>query len=416
MKNKYTQNQTTNQTMKSLNPTQKKYIIIGAAAILGLILMLTTFNPLGYNHGGERTVITQLDGTQFVRYETGTFYSGFFAKEAVWPNQISVSYSDSVPSNDFEDNVAEIGRVTVRFNDATTAKLKGIVQFMLPMDDSLMIEMHNTHRTPLSLVKRRLSPYTLECIQSSAQLMSSEMCYSGGQAQMSTDYLDQLRNGSFLLNVYTKNVYDSIERISKPIYVTEKQVKGGQLMRKFSSIKDYGIGVNDAQITDVDYEIRVDDMLAQKIKASTDASIAKQQLMTAQQKALTAKAQGEQKLVETEYAKKVEQTTQMVAAETKVKLAETYKAEQKMAAEAAIFAAQKVRTDADAESYKNRQMVAAGLTPQEKAEFTLKMEQARWEGIKGMSWPTNYFGGGGNSGSQREDVLTALLTNKLIEK
>lgn len=394
-----------------MNKEQQKIVIKGVIAVVILILLIWT-NPLGYNHGGERTVVTTISGEQFVRYETGTFWEGFFAKETVWPNQISVSYMDSVARDEMEDNVIEIKHVNIRFNDATTAKLSGIVQYILPMDEKQMIDMHNTHRSPMALVKRRLSPYTQECLQSSAQLMSSEMCYSGGQAQMTTDYLDQLRNGSCLLRVYTKNVYDSVEKVNKPIYVTEKQTdKNKQVMRKFSSIKEYGIGVGDAQITDVDYEKRVDDMLAQKIKASTDASIAKQQLMTAQQKALTAKAQGEQKLVETEYAKKVEQTNQLVAAETKVKLAETYKAEQKMAAEAAVFAAQKVRTDADAEAYQNSKLVAAGLTPWDRADFEMKTKIGIAEALSKITLPQTYMVGdkGGSS-----SLIDALLSTQLL--
>lgn len=396
---------------------EDKLKFIKPLAIGLLVLLLGIWlNPFSYNDPTERTVVTQQSGKQFVKFEPGIYYAGFFAKEVQWPNQISVSYKDSIITSDrMEDNTIEIGMIGIRFNDATTAYIAGITQYILPATEKEMLEIHNAHRTPEALVKRRLSPYTQECLQSSAQLMSSEMHYSGGRAQMVQDYLDQLKNGAFLLKISTVDSYDSLERANKKVYQIDKQTdKSGQFKRKFSSIKEYAINVGDAQITDVDYQAQVDNMLAKKIDAATAASISKQQLMTAQQQALTAKAQGEKKLVETEYAKKVEQTNEVVAAETKVKLAEQYKFEQKMAAEAAKFASDKVRIDADAEAYKNRQLVSAGLTPWDKADFDLQKAKAYAEALGKINLPSVYMVGdkSGNTNS----ILDALLSSKLIEK
>ncbi len=177
-----------------------------------------------------------------------------------------------------------------------------VVLYILPSDEAEMISMHNAHKTPQSLVSKRLAPYTKECLQSSAQMMSSEMHYSGGRSTMSQDFGDQLRSGVFILKTTDRIIYDSLENEKKKVYVTEIMLnKDGSFKRKNSSIKEYGITVADANITDVDYEQRVDVMLGKKIDAATAASIAKQQFITAQQQALTAKAQGEKQLVETEY-------------------------------------------------------------------------------------------------------------------
>lgn len=393
---------------------RNKILINLGIGVLALFLSLW-LNPFAFNHAGERTVVTQIGGGQFVRFESGTYYQGFFAKEAIWPNQISVQYQDSIPHENMEDNTVDIGRVTIRFSDATTAEVSGIAQYVLPAIEKEMIDMNNVHRTPLALVKKRLAPYTKECLQSSAQIMSSEMHYSGGRAQMVQDYIDQLRNGAFLLRVVPRNDYDSVEKINKRSYMVENKTdKNGFPLRKFSSIKEYGISVGDAQVTDVDYQNQVDDLLKAKIAAAAKASTSRQLLMTAQQEALTAAAQGQKKLVETEYAQKVSQTTQVVAAQTKVELAKTYREEQKEAAAAAIYAAQKVRTDADADSYRNRQMVSAGLTPQEKAELELNKAKAYAEALGKITLPATYISGGSNGNTS--SLIDALLSTKLIDK
>lgn len=398
-----------------MNKETLKLVKFGIIGLVSL-LVLMWINPFGYNDPTERTVVTTQSGSQEVIFKPGIYYGGIFAKEVKWPNQISISHVDSIIPNhpDMRDNTIEIGQVNVRFNDATTAKVSGITQYILPSDQKTMLEIHNAHRTPEALVKRRLAPYTQECLQSSAQLLSSEMHYSGGRAQMVQDYLDQLKNGAFLLKIDPKNEYDSSEHVMKKTYsIIQQTDKNGQFKRKFSSIKDYEITVGDAQITDVDYESRVDNMLGKKIDASTAASVAKQQLMTAQQQALTAKAQGEKKLVETEYAKRVEQTNILVAAQTKVEQAKIYRQEQEEAAKAAIFAAQKVRTDADAEAYKNSKLVSAGLTPWDKADFDLQAKKAYYDALGKITLPVNYFTGSNNANN---DLINALLANKLIEK
>jgi len=378
-----------------------KMIILGVAAIVGLIV-LAFINPLAWNDGGERTVVQQTGGKQFVQFEPGMFYAGFFAKQTVWPNQISVAYQADQPVLEVEDNSIEIGKIEIRFGgDATTAKVKGITQFILPMDEKDMILIHNTHRTPASLVTKRLAPYTKECLQSSAQLMSSEMHYSGGRAQMSQDYIDQLKNGTFLLATTEVIVYDSLEKENKRIYKTDiRKDKNGSYLRKVSSIKEYSVTVADAQITDVDYETRVDNMLAKKIDASTKASVSKQELMTAQQQALTAKAKGEQALVEIEYQQKQEQTKQVVAAQTKVEVAKQDMEQQRIQAQAAELEARKIKTLADADAYKKRTEIQANGALEQKLATYEKVQQywaEAFSNYKGNVVPTYQTGGSGSS-------------------
>jgi hypothetical protein len=396
--------------MKDIFKTPVAKISIGIL-VLALAIWL---NPYSYNDPTERTVVTTQTGDQKVVFTPGIFFAGFFAKEVSWPNQISVSYKDSVSGDKMTDNTIEIGMINIRFNDATTARIAGITQYILPSTEKEMLEIHNAHKTPEALVKRRLAPYTQECLQSSGQLMSSEMHYSGGRAQMVQDYLDQLKYGAFLLKINTINVYDSLEKANRKTYeVAIKTDKGGVPQRKFSSIKEYAINVGDAQITDVDYQAQVDNMLAKKIDAATKASISKQELMTAQQQALTAKAQGEKRLVETEYAQKVNQTNEVVQAETKVKLQEQYKAEQKMAAEAAVYAAQKVKTEADAEAYKASRLVSAGLSPWDKADFEMQTKIGVANALSKITFPTTYIQGGGSG--EKNSFLEALIATKMLD-
>jgi hypothetical protein len=343
-----------------MNPSLKPKIILAVVLIISMVLFFIV-NPFSWNDAGNRTVVERTTGEQIVQFAPGIFYAGFFAKEKEWPNQISVTYQEESPKLDLEDNGIEVGKIMIRFSDATTADVKGITQFILPSDEKEMILIHNTHRTPQSLVVKRLAPYTKECLQSSAQLMSSEKHYGGGRAQMAQDFMDQLKEGVYLLKTEENVVFDSLEQEKKRIYQTEIQYdkKDGAPKRKLSSIKEYGITVADAAITDVDYEDKVDQKLTKIIDAVTKSSISKQELMTAQQQTLTAKAKGEQALVEIEYQQKQDQIKQVVEAETKVKVAEQDKLQQKIAYEGAILESKKIKELADAQAYARAKIMQA---------------------------------------------------------
>src|SRR6185436_9042559 len=120
----------------------------------------------------------------------------------------------------------------------------------------------------------------------------------------------------------------------KRLYITSvKRDKDGKPERKTSAIAEYSISVADASIVDTDYAKVVDEKLGKIIEAATKSAVSRQELMTAQQQSLTAKAKGEQALVEIEYQQKQEQTKQVVEAKTKVKVAEQDKLQQKIAYE-----------------------------------------------------------------------------------
>lgn len=395
------------------NATNRKRIFIGVFAIFAFILFLIV-NPFSWNDAGNRTVVERTTGEQIVQFAPGIFYAGFFAKEKEWPNQISVTYQQEGADPDLEDNGIEVGKIMIRFSDATTADVKGITQFILPSEEKDMILIHNTHRTPQSLVLKRLAPYTKECLQSSAQLMSSEKHYGGGRAQMAQDFMDQLKEGVYLLRTEENIVYDSLEKEKKRVYQTEIQYdkKTSAPKRKLSSIKEYGITVADAAITDVDYEEKVDSKLIKIIDAATKSAISKQELMTAQQQTLTAKAKGEQALVEIEYQQKQEQTRQVVEAETKVKVAEQDRLQQKIAYEGSILEAKKIKEMADAQAYARMKIMKADGALEMKLNAQIEIQKVwadAFSKYQGAIVPQIQTGGSTNTNGALNfmDIMTA---------
>ena len=188
--------------------------------------------------------------------------------------------------------------------------------------------------------------------------------------------------------------------------------KSGQAKRKTSSIKEYGITVADAAITDVDYEEKVDTKLVKIIDAATKSAISKQELMTAQQQTLTAKVKGEQALVEIEYQQKQEQTKQVVEAETRVKVAEQDRLQQKIAYEAAILEAKKIKELADAEAYSKSRIMQADGALEMKLKAQVEVQRVWADAFRkytGAVVPQFQTGGGAttNGALNFMDIMTA---------
>jgi len=173
----------------------------------------------------------------------------------------------------------------------------------------------------------------------------------------------------------------------------------GHKVRKESDLKRFGISIASATIENVDYESQVDEKLKKKIEASTRESVSKQNLVTAQQEAMTAEAEGRRRLVEIEYEEMQRQTQAVVQAETQVKLALKDKEKQLIAMEAAKLEGEKIKALAEAEAYSKQKIMAADGALEKKLQ-TYEEVQRMWatafQNYQGALVPTFQTGNAGN--------------------
>ncbi len=392
-----------------------KLVGVALIAILGVILLVKC---IGYNTGGYRTVIeSRVNGGIDVKFTNG-FYFTLFGKTTEYPDIMTVSFT-----KDETSSTVDIDPITIRFNDATSAEATGVVKFMLPKSDSLMVQLHKDYRNVDNLAITGFKPFVMECLKNSSQLMSSEMHYLGGRSTMSQYFQDQLEDGVYILETQEKIVKDTVDKENKRVYLTKiSNTKEGKPQRKRSMLTQYGIGITDAVIADVDYEERVDVLLGQKIDATSKTSISKQELMKAQQEALTEEAKGKKLLVETEYKELQNQKTQVIQAETQVKLKEQEvklqeqeKLKEKAAYEASVFAAKKTKELAEAEAYAKKAVMVADGALTQRLNALVEINKAYAEALgKQPLVPSVMMGGGGNI--PNSTALVEMLTAKTAKE
>jgi len=356
----------------------KKKSIMWLMGVLGLILIT---NPVIYNTAGERTYAQDpILGTEKIAFSPGLHWGGLFCITQKWPDVMATEFDST-------------NMVHIRFNDATQADAQANVRWELPKDEVAMINLHKSYRKPENLQARTLEPYARECLAFAAQLMESEVHYSGGQSKLKEDFRDQLLNGQYVLSTNTSFMFDSIRNERVKITNTDiRKDKNGLPLRIPSDVQTYQVMAVFAAVPSVDYEPIIDEKLQAKIEQSTKESIAKQTLITAQQEALTAKARATQMLEETRAREEADKLKAVIQAEMA-------KAVAQQEALQAKFYADKVEQEGRAKAIANQALRAAGLTPQEQAEWDYKKHvdgiRALAEGIGKTTWPVVMTFGGG---------------------
>lgn len=375
--------------------------------VLMTLLLLLAINPFGFNEMGYRQVVETPTGNKYVVFNNGVYTKFPGSKATTYPNVITISHRGSNTGSTV-DGIS----IPVRFNDATEATAQTVVRFRLPdvEEDMLMIHMEYVSKDYLAL--KGLQPYTIECLKNSTQLMDSEQHYSGGRAQLSQFFQDQLEDGLFILDTQENFYKDTLTGETKRIYESKIRLnKDGEEVRKESDLKRFGITIASATIENVDYEQQVDDKLKKKIEASTREAVSKQNLVTAQQEAMTAEAEGRKRLVEIEYEEKQKQTQALVEAETEVRLAEKDKEKQFIALEGAKLEAQKIKALAEADAYAKQKMMQADGALEKKLE-TYKEVQGLWaqafQNYKGDLVPKFQTGSSKGSGNAGLDFMQIM--------
>lgn len=374
----------------------KKDWVLAVIAGFGLLIAV---NPIIYNSAGERIYIQDpLFGIEKVEFEPGLHWGGFFAQTQRWPDVMATEFDST-------------NMVHIRFNDATQGDALANVRWELPKDEIAMINLHKSYRKPQNLQERTLEPYARECLAFAAQLMESEVHYSGGQSKLKEDFRDQLLNGQYVLSTNTSFMYDSIR--NEQIKITNTDIRkdsNGQPLRIPSDVQTYQVKAVFAAVPSVDYEPIVDDKLQAKIEQSTKESIAKQTLITAQQEALTAKARATQLLEETRAREEADKLQAVIQAEKAKDVA-------KEEALQAKYVADKVEQEGRAKAVANQALRAAGLTPQEQAEWDYKKHvdglKAIAGGIGQAKWPSIMTFGGKEG--QPVNPIEALGIKSLLD-
>ena len=332
-----------------------------------------------------------------------------------------------LPAGDFEFNdaiVAHIGNAVV-LETGGARNIDGFTQLAI-----------NT-KNEEGLVYNRIVPLINVATKTTAKLMAAQEYIYGASSDFDKWFMDQLQNGTYELEI-DEIVSLRVDTVGAPSNINSVSSGGstdliryiikrdtvktspnfGEPIRINQGLSRYGITVVQADADNIDWEGKFDTRLDElkDIVASRQKSFENTQLAIQETRRIV--EEGERDKAEEQARLEKEQIQKVIDAETAVKVAEQQLAEEQLLRQKAEVEAEKIRTLADAEAFKNKQLVSAGLTPQERAELELKKADVVSANLSKLQMPSTMIIGGeqGNGGSQGSDGILSLLISSELAK
>lgn len=305
------------------------------------------------------------------------------------------------------------------FNDNGKGYIIGSFRVEMPTDNKHIEKIQEDYGSEESLIEALVKPQLYKVITACGPLMSSLESVAETRTDLIAHITDQLNNGVYKTKVIKIQVPNTItgelETRNQADLIEDATAPGGYLRQEVSPFGKYGIKCGQVSVIDIKY----DDDTQKQIDAQRNANLAsitlKTQALEFQQKAIKAEEEGKAAAAEARWEQEKEKAIAVTRAQQEFEVAEL---EAKKAKQIAL----KVQAEGEAKAAANRALVAAGLTPAERAEWDYKTAVGIAEALSksNVRWvPEIIMGNGGNGGSAMDAVgLNMMLdvVNKMNKK
>lgn len=358
--------------------------------IIAVVLLLTVlwFQPFSYNDATERKVIQPIWGEMDVQFKSGLFWKGFGSITRTYPNNTTLQAGPE--SKRSEDTDYWTTSNTGTFSEGDQVLMGHTVKWDLPSTKSQMLLLDKTYGNIDNLATTTLMNFQRETASYSAQRLSSEAHYSGGQSQLKSYFKDQLEKGQVLL--ITKTKARTLDDGSSKTYIeVEEQIdsNGNYLRSNNEAIYVLGLSSSSVTIDYIKYDPTIYEKLQKKIEFAADEANSKQELVASQQAKQTAIVKGETLIAETRAVEEASEIKEVIQAR-KAKLVAKEKLEEDKYKAASTLALKRAEAEGD------KLKVQAGLSPLEQAEWDYKTQVGVAEALAKRPVPTFVSGGSGN--------------------
>ncbi len=405
--------------IKVLND-RKNYLL---SIIMGLLLVVMGMSFF-YAEPGKQYFIVSPFGTKSVVTSEGYKFIFPLSKVQEWQKYIDVKVLyDEIEDKAIDEIEGKMQPINIRFIDQVTADGYVSTRFKLPQDAQSFIDLAIKFRSMDNLVSNTLIPTVREQLVNTGYMFAAQDYISGDAQQFRQTFEEQLKYGTYVVEkqVINDTIWEDIQtnqprkiKEIKTKYIVNKVIENGKPKRIPHEITENNIQVSQVIVDKIDLEETFKKRLEAQRDESAKRQLEQQKIETAKASQLRILAEGERDKAAERVKQEKEQVKTLIAIETEKKKEKTKMELAKIALETEKLNAQAKKVAADAESYKNKKLVQAGLTPQERAEWEYKTSVGVAEklaGPGGLKLPETYIKSGGNNGkkSSTDDLLMLLL-------
>jgi regulator of protease activity HflC (stomatin/prohibitin superfamily) len=377
--------------------------IVGIVCAVFAVVVLCMLGRIGEDVKYETIVVNQFPFSGRMEYWTDPGWKAqLFGKTTTYHKTEQLWFGGK------DINDVSIGSpIPVRFYDGSEGLIYGSLRVKLPTDMKYLSKIQTDYNGMDRLMNDLIKQTVGKVIYATGALMTGFESY----AEKKNDFLeyvrDQLTYGVYKTNVKIEEVKDqsgNIEKLKIASLIVDTLAPNGYKRSEPSPFMDYGIEVGQVSISTIDYSQKVKDQIAQQQESNMLAQTAKAKAAAAAQEAIRAEEEGKAKAAQAKWAQETIKATEVTKAEQEKEVS-------RLAAEKAEYDKKKVIAQGEAEAAANRAKVAAGLTPQEKAEWDYKTKVGVADAIAKVTLPKIVMtdGGNGSNGTAMEAMGFKML-------
>lgn len=360
-------------------------------------------------YGQERTLTGLVGGIIAIVLAIGVIIAGFEVVEMVDADEIMVVQSPISGELTWHVTVGIkpqwFGKVSfykkmsgskfdskVMFNDNGTGKLTGKFQVELPLDKEHLNNLHTKYGSQEAIERSLIIPTIDKVVYMTGPLMSSKESSAERKTDLIRFIIDQIEHGVYRTTQKTMTVQDLASKEDRTVMVAEIMMKDAQPLRQEASpIQEFGIKIVNFAPSDLDYDEQVKEQIKKQQEITMEVQTARAHAIEAEQRRLTAEANGKANVMTEQYAQEVLKKKAVVAAERERDVAELHKKEMEF-----YKAAQILKGDGDA--YLKKAVIVADGALEQKLKALVEMNGQNATALadfKGNLVPTVVFGGDG---------------------
>jgi len=376
--------------------------VLGAIiAAVVLVFALMCAGSIAEDVRNEEIVVNQYPFTGEMAYWTTPGLKGqWFGKTTYYYKTQQFWFGSSD-----DDNKQQGTPIPVIFNDASDGQIYGSLRVKLPTDVEHLSRIQTDYNGMDRLMNDLVSQTVTKVIYASGPLMSAFESYAEKKNDLIDYITDQLNNGVYKTAVKTEETIDPVTGEKKTVklatLIPDENAPGGYRRSEASPFAYYGLSIGQVAVSKIDYSDKVKQQIAQQQEANMLIQTSKAKSAAAQQEAVRAEQEGKATAAKAKWEQE------------KIKAVEVTKAEQerevsRLAAEKAEFDKKRIIAEGQAEAEANRLKVAAGLTPQERAEWEYKTAVGVAEALSksNVRWvPEIMINGRDGNGSNAMDAV-----------
>jgi hypothetical protein len=413
-------------------------VAVGIVVLLGIGIFSKCVGVIKIT---EQVVVQPYVGEARVQTGSGLYIKGW-ADVWAYDRYMELTYNDEKGEGDMDKE-----SIKVTFNDGSTADISAFVVIEIPTVEADMLAFHKMMNGNPLLIKNKVKAHLIECMKSTAPLMSSTEHQVSRKSEYSRTVENQLTDGVYDMKQIKKVLEDRVDELGKPVSVAATEILLDEnqkpvIAKKSPLTVDYKLRITQFSIKGTKYDPETLKQFSAKKEQFLAAEQSKAEREAMVQEALKIEAEGLKDKAQAEAEANVAMATAVIAAELKanVMLQTKVEAETKAAmllsvaetdkktlllAESAIFEQAEIKAAtaeelkkamiAQAEGKKEAIELSGDITELEEAMIRAEVDKViAWaEGLSKFQVPqTMIFGG---SGGSEADLTNSLFQMRLMQ-